>query len=123
MTFEEKQSSICEVAVRIKRAVVEIQDVYRVAIDHGNDPATLRLWNVQGYLLAGLEELCRSVRLNLRDYQLYEAVEWEPGIRAATLSRECDEAISEFRPSRLRRMLEARARGEAEAPPIPIRRR
>ena len=43
MTFEEKQSSICEVAVRIKRAVIEIQDVCRVAIDHANDPATLKI--------------------------------------------------------------------------------
>jgi hypothetical protein len=83
-----------------------------VAIDYENDPVTMKLWNVQNYLIASLEELCQSVRVNLKDYQFDEAIEWEPGIRAATLSRECDKAINELRPSRLRRMLEARAVAE-----------
>jgi hypothetical protein len=38
---------------------LEIKDVYRVAIDDENDPATLRFWNIQSYLLATLEEVCR----------------------------------------------------------------
>jgi hypothetical protein len=116
MTLEKKQFSICEVAVRIKRAVVEIQDVYRLAIDYESDPVTMKLWNVQNYLIASLEELCRSVRVNLKDYHFDEAIEWEPGIRAATLSRECDEAINELRPSRLRRLLETQAAVQANLP-------
>ena len=118
MSLEEKQLGVCEAALRIKRAAVEIQDIFRVAIDYENDPVTMKLWNVQNYLIASLEELCRSVRVNLKDYQFDEAIEWEPGIRAATLSRECDKAINELRPSRLRRLLETQAAVQANLPQL-----
>jgi hypothetical protein len=116
MSLEQKQYSVCEVALRVKRALLEIQDIYRVAIDYENDPVTMKLWNVQNYLIASLEELCQSVRVNLKNYHFDEAIEWEPGIRAATLSRECDKAINELRPSRLRRLLETQAAMQANPP-------
>jgi len=105
MTLEQKRHGVSEVAFRVKRALVEVQDVYRVAIDYKSDPATLKLWNIQTYLLAGLEEVCRSVRVNLKDYALDEAIEWEPAQKASALSRQCDEAMDELRSNRLRRLL------------------
>jgi hypothetical protein len=109
MTLEQKQSSAGEVALRVKRALVGVRDIYRVAIDYESDPATLKLWNTQSYLLAGLEEVCRSVRVNLRDYRLDEAIEWEPALRASAVSSQCDEVMDELRSGRLRRLLESRA--------------
>jgi len=105
MTLAQKQFSVREVALRVKRALIEIQDIYRVAIDYESDPATLKLWNTQTYLLAGLEEACRSVRVNLKNYDLDEAIEWEPALKASALSRQCDELMDELRSSRIRRLL------------------
>jgi hypothetical protein len=63
---------------------LEIQDVCRVAIDDENNPATLGFWNIQSYLLASLEEVCRSVRFNLKElFSLEDSQPTDPRTTAA----------------------------------------
>jgi hypothetical protein len=45
-----------------------------VAIDDENDPATLGFGNIQSCLLASLEEVCRSVRFNLKTFFSLEGI-------------------------------------------------